>query len=231
MYGTLNASPTTSRLRFIPNFQAAKHSAAGQGVRMRAIVRGCREKRSLFGGMQKRNRQPHRSLTSFADATAKSDRRTPSTFEELDGYLATIGIENRNERARLIDLNTNPNSLFASVSNKKGSKVYIKARPLNLDHDVKPVIRYLSALGVKKDEIPSMIIAQPAMIGYDVETHIKPLVDCLEDIGVENISRLLVRRPTILGLSNTQSLNKIVDYLKSVDTPLDKIIEYLSTSL
>eukprot|EP00468_Gymnochlora_sp_CCMP2014_P009127 CAMPEP_0167763368 /NCGR_PEP_ID=MMETSP0110_2-20121227/13324_1 /TAXON_ID=629695 /ORGANISM="Gymnochlora sp., Strain CCMP2014" /LENGTH=160 /DNA_ID=CAMNT_0007650425 /DNA_START=159 /DNA_END=641 /DNA_ORIENTATION=+ len=154
-----------------------------------------------------------------------------SSFEELDQFLSSVGLQNRAERARLIDLNTNPRSLFAGMKNKKGSKARINARPLSIERDIRPVIDYLIGEGLTKDDLPRLITSQPALIGYDVDSHLRPLIDYLKELGVEDVPALLVKRPTLLGLNTNDGLRKIVNYLKSVDTPVDKIIDYLGTSI
>ena len=49
-------------------------------------------------------------------------------------------------------------------------------------------------------------------------------------VGLPDVGAAVVKRPSLLGL-NLDSLDKIVGYLKSVDTPPETIIQYMLTSI
>jgi len=171
-------------------------------------------------------------LKGSAKAGGDMSSSGASSFQELDAYLSSLGIDNRGERARLIDLNTNPRSLFATGKDRKRSvSAQINARPLSIEKDIDPVINLLISEGVEKDALASILTSHPAILGYRVEAHLAPIINYLKQIGVPNVGELIQRRPSLLGLTVDNNLERIVDYLKSMDTPIEKIIDYLGTSI
>lgn len=69
-------------------------------------------------------------------------------------YLAEVGFTNKTEIARVLDVAMNPNSLFVQAS------VNANARPLTVETDMRPVVEFLQAQGVKAGDIVKVSSAQ-----------------------------------------------------------------------
>lgn len=76
-----------------------------------------------------------------------------------------------------------------------------------------------------------IISAHPPVLSYSVNDRLEPFWDYLTEIGVQDIGAAVVNRPNILGLDVNASLRKIVDYLKSVETPTEQIVKYIVESI
>jgi hypothetical protein len=69
------------------------------------------------------------------------------------------------------------------------------------------------------------------VLSYDVEQRLQPFWGYLSSIGVQNVAAAVAKRPSLLGLDVDANLRKIVDYLQYVETPPDKIVEYITTTI
>jgi hypothetical protein len=76
-----------------------------------------------------------------------------------------------------------------------------------------------------------IISGHPPVLSYSVEERLRPFWEYMASIGVKDVGAAVVIRPSLLGLDVDNSLRKIVDYLKYVETPTEKIIEYLTRSI
>lgn len=76
-----------------------------------------------------------------------------------------------------------------------------------------------------------VITAHPPVLSYSVQERLVPFWEYLTSIGVPNVAAAVARRPSILGLSVDTSLRKIVEYLQYIETPPDKIVEYICNTI
>ena len=95
------------------------------------------------------------------------------------------------------------------------------------------VVAWMRSAGVPPASIPAVLTAYPAVLAFDVEGRLAPLANYMAELGVngEQLANAIARRPSLLGLSVTKNLRLMVEYLKSMDTPQEKILEYLLTTL
>ena len=76
-----------------------------------------------------------------------------------------------------------------------------------------------------------MIEQVPYLLGYSPEERIRPVLDYLSSVGIEDPAQIIAKRPSLLGLDVDRNLRKMVDYLKSNDYEMDQIVKWLETSL
>lgn len=76
-----------------------------------------------------------------------------------------------------------------------------------------------------------VISTHPPVLSYSVEGRLVPFWDYLTQIGVTDVAAAVIKRPSLLGLSVDANLRKIVDYLESIETPPEKIVQYICTSI
>jgi hypothetical protein len=69
------------------------------------------------------------------------------------------------------------------------------------------------------------------VLSYSVTGRLEPFWDYLAGIGVSDVGAVLVARPSLLGLDVHKNLEKIVGYLRSVETPPELVVKYLIESL
>ena len=62
-------------------------------------------------------------------------------------------------------------------------------------------------------QICYIIKQHPPILCYDVETHLRPWIEYMIGLGVEDVGGLILNRPSVVGLKVTESLQKIVRYL------------------
>jgi len=95
------------------------------------------------------------------------------------------------------------------------------------------VVAWMRSAGVPPASIPAVLTAYPAVLAFDVEGRLEPLARYMAELGVngEQLANAIARRPSLLGLSVTKNLRLMVEYLKSTETPQEKILEYLLTTL
>lgn len=157
-------------------------------------------------------------------ATADPAYAAASTF------LRSVGFTNQAELARVLDIAMNADSLFVNYSDLKHSR-NVNARPLDVETDIKPVVEFLLGNGVSKGDVVKVISGHPPVLSYSVPTRLAPFWKYLESVGVDNIAETVVERPSLLGLDADQNLRKIVDYLQYIETPPEKIVEYLKRTI
>jgi hypothetical protein len=94
-----------------------------------------------------------------------------------------------------------------------------------------PVIDFLTARGLKPQDVVAVVTGHPPVLSYSVPDRLAPFWDYLAgEVGVPDVGAALVKRPSLLGL-DLGSLEKIVGYLKSVDTPPETIVKYMLTTI
>jgi len=95
------------------------------------------------------------------------------------------------------------------------------------------VVAWMRSAGVPKASIPMVLTAYPPVLAFDVQERLEPLATYMAELGVdgEGLAAAIARRPSLLGLSVSKNIRLMVDYLRSVETPQDKILEYLLRSL
>jgi hypothetical protein len=185
-------------------------------------------------------------------------------------FLRSVGFTSPAELARVLDIATNPNSLFVSYNDPKRSK-NASARPLDVAADLRPVVSFLSSRGLGSADIikarararscgprpaagcalrppltrshgppppPALpacrrqvISGHPPVLSYSVTGRLEPFWDYLAGIGVADVGAVLVARPSLLGLDVHKNLEKIIGYLRSVETPPELVVKYLIESL
>jgi len=76
-----------------------------------------------------------------------------------------------------------------------------------------------------------VIIAHPPVLCYSTE-RVEALFRYFEEIGVPPpVAKILIKRPTLVGLKADENLRKIVGYFQSRDYSTDEIIHMLETSI
>ena len=114
---------------------------------------------------------------------------------------------------------------------------------------MKPVVSYLQELGIEDKQIVrvgtdyscyakqrvmielQMISKMPCLLAYSLNERIRPVLEYLSDVGIQNPEQVIAQRPSLLGLDVDQNLKKIVGYLKANDYSMDQIVEWLETSI
>ncbi|KAI8468320.1 MAG: hypothetical protein J3K34DRAFT_427554 [Monoraphidium minutum] len=145
-------------------------------------------------------------------------------------YLKSVGFTNQAELARVLDIAMNPNSLFVQYNDAKRSR-NASARELSVQDDMAPVVEFLQARGLKAADVVAVIGGHPPVLSYSVDGRLAAFWDYMAvEVGVEDVGAAIVKRPSLLGL-DLGNLEKIVGYLKSVDTPPETIVKYMLTSI
>eukprot|EP00197_Chlamydomonas_leiostraca_P003614 CAMPEP_0202859796 /NCGR_PEP_ID=MMETSP1391-20130828/1765_1 /ASSEMBLY_ACC=CAM_ASM_000867 /TAXON_ID=1034604 /ORGANISM="Chlamydomonas leiostraca, Strain SAG 11-49" /LENGTH=178 /DNA_ID=CAMNT_0049538879 /DNA_START=187 /DNA_END=723 /DNA_ORIENTATION=- len=145
-------------------------------------------------------------------------------------FLKQMGISNPAEIARILDIAMNPNSMFIDHSLRKGGK-NVSARLLDVDKDMMPVFGFFQDQGMSKGDILRVIAGHPPVLCYTVEARLAPFYAYMKEIGIQDVNAVVAGRPSLLGLDVDMNLRKIVDYLVYTETPLEKIVEYISKSI
>lgn len=145
--------------------------------------------------------------------------------------MSEVGISKKPEVAKVIDIATNPQSGFVDRSRREAKFSATSARPLNLDADIRPVVDFIRGeAGGDAAAVRALVQAYPTVLTYDVSGRLEPLVAFLRELGVTAPVEALVERPSLLGLE-TGKMRQIVDYLRSVDTPADQVMDYITKSI
>ena len=146
-------------------------------------------------------------------------------YTECSDYLKTVGLSNLAELNRVLDIAMNPASLNAKTRNAS-------ARVLSVKDDIAPVIDWLTNKGLQVGEVRKVISGHPPVLCYSADK-LDKLWSYLESVlagGSVGVQGVLVERPTLLGLEQ-ENVERIVDYLKYIETPPESIILYLSRSI
>ena len=95
------------------------------------------------------------------------------------------------------------------------------------------VVAWMRGAGVPAASIPVVLTAYPAVLAFDVEGRLEPLRAYMAELGVDGagLANAIARRPSLLGLSVSKNIRLMVEYLQSTNTPQEKILEYLLTTL
>ena len=76
-----------------------------------------------------------------------------------------------------------------------------------------------------------MILAHPPVLCYGTD-RLEALFSYLEEVGVESpVARILLKRPTLVGLKADENLKKIVGYFQSREYSTEDIVHMLETSI
>ena len=76
-----------------------------------------------------------------------------------------------------------------------------------------------------------VILAHPPVLCYSTE-RIEALFSYLEEVGVEPpVARILLKRPTLVGLKADENLKKIIGYFQARDYSTEEIVHMLETSI
>ncbi|GBF93680.1 hydroxypyruvate reductase [Raphidocelis subcapitata] len=210
---------------------AAAAAAAAAAPRMAQRRRGPQQEQRLGG-----------SRDVAASSTGGSGKAAPSlkhaaaqggsdpVYVAAAQYLKLVGLNNQAELARVLDIAMNPNSLFVQYNDPKRSR-NASARELSVEADMAPVIDFLTARGLTKSDVVAVVTGHPPVLSYSVPGRLEPFWEFMgATVGLPDVGAAVVKRPSLLGL-NLDSLDKIVGYLKSVDTPPETIIQYMLTSI
>ena len=95
------------------------------------------------------------------------------------------------------------------------------------------VVAWMRGAGIPDASIPAVLTAYPAVLAFDVAERLEPLARYMAELGVNGaeLASAIARRPSLLGLSVNRNIRLMVEYLQSTNTPQDKILEYLLTTL
>eukprot|EP00798_Chlamydomonas_sp_ICE-L_P030417 gene30417-35422_t len=145
-------------------------------------------------------------LTPKEIAFAKRDKEI-EMYHQSASYLKTMGFTNQAELSRVLDVATNPDSLFVTSEGMKMRNV--NARPLGVETDLRPIVSFLEAKGVTTSEIVQLISGHPPVLSYSID-RLEDMWEYLNSLGVTNVQGCVTSRPSILGLDVNQNLKKIV---------------------
>ena len=76
-----------------------------------------------------------------------------------------------------------------------------------------------------------VIIDYPIILCYSPEERLAPFFKYLKSIGISKPDRLVLRRPSVLGMDADNGLKRIVEYLQQNDHTPEQIEELLATTL
>jgi len=124
----------------------------------------------------------------------------------------------------------NPNSMFFSEKERKRAG-NSRARLLDIESDIAPLVAYLETLGLTKEDVGAIVQGHPAVLCYDAEAQVRPVVEYLGEIGIVDVARVIRGRPSVLALDVEDNLKRIVGWLRDNDYTDEQIAEYIATSL
>jgi hypothetical protein len=143
---------------------------------------------------------------------------------------AELAINDSMELTRVMDVATNQNSVFGARRGKGPSNP--AARKVTVE-EARAVVAFLNELGLDRAAAAAAVVAFPPVLCYDVEARLRPLTAFLEaGAGLERarLAAVLARRPALLGLQPDQ-IERIVGYLRAVETPEETLLELLASTL
>jgi hypothetical protein len=76
-----------------------------------------------------------------------------------------------------------------------------------------------------------VINEHPPVLCYSPADRLDPFFEYLEGLGISDPVKLVVQRPTLLGLEVNNNLKRMVGYLQDSGYSLEKIQELLGTSI
>lgn len=97
---------------------------------------------------------------------------------------------------------------------------------------IEGVVAWLRRVGVEPAGVAALLTSHSQLLSYDL-TRLEALSAFLGTLGVtgERFAAVIEFRPSLLGLTVDKNLAVMVDYLRSVETPEEKILEYVERSL
>jgi mTERF len=107
----------------------------------------------------------------------------------------------------------------------------LQARRLSVENDIKPVVAFFERMGLSNAEIVDIISVHPPVLSYDPASRLQALVDYLSSIGITDTKQVILRRPSLLGLSVSDNLRRIVEYLLENDYTMEQVEEFLQTTI
>lgn len=78
---------------------------------------------------------------------------------------------------------------------------------------------------------PQVISGHPPVLSYSVPERLEPFWDYLTSIGVQDVAKAVISRPSLFGLEVDANLRKIVEYLQYIETPPETIVKYVVESI
>ncbi|KAI8113416.1 hypothetical protein M9435_003418 [Picochlorum sp. BPE23] len=189
--------------------------------------------------------RPHRAAVRVY-AESKSDRKSNGllrsalkgspkgsnlTAISLANRLKDLGITQEPEIRRIVDIMTNPNSLYGTKSGRQPVNPYARNVSVN---EVDQVVGYLTEeVGFSNTSVQQLVQSFPQILCYSVDERLRLLVDYLvESVGIpqDDVRAILLKRPTLFGLQKGQ-LEQMLGFLLNNGTPMEDIIAMLETSL
>jgi hypothetical protein len=158
------------------------------------------------------------------------DEKRDTAYREGAAFLRSLDITSQTELTRVLDIAMNPNSLFADHQNKLRAS-NASARLLSVEDDIKPVIEYLESLGLDKAQVKQVVLEHPPVLSYDPRERLAPFIEGLGGLGVRDPLAIIVRRPSLLGLSLRENIQRIVGYLQEAGHGMEDIEEMLATTI
>lgn len=158
------------------------------------------------------------------------DEQRDVSYREGAAYLRSLGITGQTELTRVLDIAMNPNSLFAEHQNKMRA-VNASARLLSVANDIRPVVEYLMSLGLSGEDVKEVILEHPPVISYSPTQRLAPFIEDLRQLGITDPLRVIVRRPSLLGLTVEGSISRIVGYLIETGNDMSQVEDLLATTI
>ncbi len=171
---------------------------------------------------------PHR-LAAAAAVNQPAPGGNLSLLALSEFLRAELAINDSMDLTRVMDVATNQNSIFGKRGKGPSNPA---ARNVTVE-EARAVVAFLNELGLDRAASAAAVLAFPPVLCYDVEARLRPLAAFLEaGTGLERarLAAVLVRRPTLLGLQPDQ-IERIVGYLRAVETPEVTLLELLASTL
>ncbi|GMH44454.1 hypothetical protein BSKO_12406 [Bryopsis sp. KO-2023] len=161
-------------------------------------------------------------------ATALKRLVTDEAYVKGGEYLRSLGMTNQAEIARVLDIAMDSNSKMGRFrGSRSGHNKY--AKRLTVESDMKPLVAYLKSYDLSNEEVVRLITMYPPILCYSIEEQIEPLLTYLKGVGLKEPIKILVQRPSLLGLKVTPFLEKVVEYVKEHDfseEAMANVLEY-----
>jgi|TARA_B110000003_G_scaffold77683_1_gene79236 hypothetical protein len=142
-------------------------------------------------------------------------------------YLESIGVP----RAQALQVMSRASTAFEREAVRRGQDP--KAMKFGAE-EMREVVEFLKASGVKEDAVGFLVIRNPAVLAYDVEKRLRPLFEYME-ATFERTAEMFVddvtKRPSLLGLDANENAKKMVDFLLSTGSTKEEAVEYLLRTL
>ncbi len=76
-----------------------------------------------------------------------------------------------------------------------------------------------------------VVLEHPPVLSYSPAERLAPFVEGLAGLGVREPLAIIVRRPSLLGLSLRENIQRIVSYLQEAGHSMEQIEEMLATTI